>query len=358
MNYKFFLVNFNNFVRKKLSTSFNVVLSRPLEVSISVSQRCNARCLMCNSWKEREDHLTSDEVISYLSDLKAWVGNNFFLQIAGGEPLVFKGIFDIFKYCSDNRIICKISTNGYALTDNVCDRIIESKLPYLSVSLDSHRKDVHDRMRGIDGILDRGVRGIKYLAEHSDMTLGISMVLSSENIDHFPETIDYFLSLPIHRILIQPIGVLTEDLPVENWRQYRYWVNDMAALDRTIRYLIEKRKTDRRLLNTEQDFEDWKTYFKNPALTLNKQVKKCSAGYDRISINEKLTVNLGCDVFGELGNIKRASIRQLWYSRKAKDIRRKMMKCTYPCNYNCFKDLSLLEKIRKAIVLLKAGLLK
>jgi MoaA/NifB/PqqE/SkfB family radical SAM enzyme len=358
MNYKFFIKNFNNLVKKKLSASFNLTLSKPLEVSFFLTKRCNARCLMCDFWEAQDDHLTSEDIIVAFSELKSWIGDNFFVQLSGGEPLIFKGIFDVFTYGSNNGIICKISTNGYALTDNICDKIIESKLPYLSVSLDSHLKEVHDRMRGVDGMFDRAIHGIKYLAEHSDMTLGISVVLSSENVKNFPETIEYFLSLPIHRILIQPIGVWTEDLPVEQWRQYRFWVNDMPALDRAINYLIEKRKKDNRLLNTEQDFLDWKTYFENPASTIDKRAKKCSIGYDRLSIDGKGDVFAGCGNFGELGTIKDHSIRKMWYSQNAKDIRRKMMRCTYPCNYNCFKDRSLMEKVKKAMVLMKAGLLK
>ena len=358
MNYNFLLKNFNNVVKKNLSINLNLTLAKPLEISIMVSKRCNARCLMCNFWEEHEDHLTSDEIIACLSDLKAWIGDNFFVQISGGEPLIFKGIFDIFSYCAANRIICKISTNGYALTNVICDKIIESKLPYLSVSLDSHLKELHDRMRGIDGIFERAVQGIRYLAEHSNMTLGISVVLSSENVEYFPDMIDYFLSLPIHRILIQPIGVWTENLPVKNWPQYKYWVKDQAALERAINYLIEKQKEDNRILNTVQDFLDWKTYFENPASTINIQIKKCTIGYDHLGIGINGSVSAGCDAFGGLGNIKQGSIREMWYSPETKNIRRKMMKCTYPCNYNCFKDRSLAEKIKKAMVLLKAGLFK
>ena len=358
MNYSFLLKNFNNHIRKQLSINTNLTLSKPLEISIMPNKRCNARCVMCNFWQEHDDYLTSEEIISFISDLKTWIGNNFFVQLAGGEPLIYKGIFDIFKYCSDNRIICKISTNGYALTDNICDKIIESKLPYLSVSLDSHLREVHDRMRGVDGIFERAIHGIKYLAEHSEMTLGVSIVLSSENVEHFQETIDYFLSLPIHRILIQPIGVWTEDLPIESWHQYKYWINDMAMLDRTLNFLIEKRKKDNRLLNTEQDFLDWKTYFENPASTINKQLKKCSVGYDRLSIDYQGGITVGCGLYGNVGNIKQDSIRQQWYSPKAKKLRQRMLKCTYPCNYNCFKDRTLIEKIEKAMVLLKAGLFK
>jgi MoaA/NifB/PqqE/SkfB family radical SAM enzyme len=311
---------------------------------------------MCHFWKEKEDRLTAQEIIKAIDDLKNWVGKGFFLQIAGGEPLIFKGIFDIFSFCAGNDIICKISTNGYALTPNICDKIIESKLSYLSVSLDSHQKEIHDKFRGVDGILDRAVDGIKYLAQNSKITLGVSSVLMRDNVDHFPESVDFFLNLPIHRILIQPIGVWTENLSINRWKEYEYWVNDEEAMGAVVRYLSSKKKIDSRILNTEKDFVEWKEYFIHPESSLNTRIKKCIIGYKTLDIDYEGNVYLGCGNFGSIGNIKNDSLKDLWRSTKANKIRKRMMKCGIPCQYNCTKTLSLKDKISKATVLIKSGL--
>ncbi|MDR2848639.1 MAG: radical SAM protein [Bacteroidales bacterium] len=209
MRYSFLLTNFTNSLTKDVSSSFNLHLSKPLQVSIQPNERCNARCLMCDYWKETNDYLDYKEIIETLKELKQWMGNNFFVQIAGGEPLIYKGIYDIFSFCAENGIICKISTNGIAFTPNVCDKIIQSGLSYLSVSLDSHLSEIHDRFRGVPGTWERAIGGIKYLAEHTRMTLGISSVIMKDNIATLPQSVDYFLSLPINRLLIQPIRVRT-----------------------------------------------------------------------------------------------------------------------------------------------------
>jgi len=63
---------------------------------------------MCDSWKETKDFISSDEIIDVLSELSEWVGNDFFVQIAGGEPLIYKGIYDIFTFCADKKIISNL----------------------------------------------------------------------------------------------------------------------------------------------------------------------------------------------------------------------------------------------------------
>ena len=356
MKYTFILKNISNSIKKSVGKTLGLTLSKPLEITIQPNKRCNARCLMCNFWEEKEDYINSEEIIHTLQQLKKWIGGNFFLQIAGGEPLVYKGIYDIFSFCSKNDIICKISTNGIALTENVCNKIIGSRLSFLSVSLDSHLNETHDKFRGVSGALDRSVNGIKYLAENSKITLGISSVLMNANVKDFPETVDFFLSLPVHRLLIQPIGVWTENLPPERWNEYEHWINDPEAIDNLIKYLTEKKKTDDRILNTEKDFKEWKEYFLHPENVANKFEKKCTIGYNKLDIDYKGNIYLGCPHYSAAGNIKTDSVKKVWRSLKAKRIRRQMTKCKRPCTYNCYKELSLKEKAHKAKVLIKSGL--
>lgn len=354
--FSFLYKNLINSLKKDISSYMGINISKPLQISIAPNERCNARCIMCDCWKEKNDYLNSDEVIDTLKQLRNWVGSNFFVQIAGGEPLIFKGIYEVFSFCSENDIVCKISTNGIALTEKNCDKIIQSKLPYLSVSLDSHLPEIHDKFRGVDRTLERAVKGIEYLSKNGNLTLGISSLLMKDNISTFSDSVDFFLKLPIHRILIQPIRIWTENVPIGKWNEYKYWVNDINALNKFIDFLISKKKVDARILNTEKDILEWKKYFMSPSLLVNKNSKKCKIGYDRLSITYKGDIFLGCGNYGSIGNIKNDDIRKVWNSSKAKKIRQQMMKCKYPCTSNCYKDLTLKEKIEKAKVFIKSGL--
>jgi MoaA/NifB/PqqE/SkfB family radical SAM enzyme len=311
---------------------------------------------MCNCWKEKHDYINSEEIIDALKQLRKWVGRNFFVQIAGGEPLIYKGIYDIFSYCADNGIICKISTNGIALTENTCDKIIKSRLSFLSVSLDSHLPEIHDKYRGVEGTLERAINGIKYLAEKGNLTLGISSVLMKENISTFSESVDFFLSLPVDRLLIQPIRVWTSNVSPEKWPEYEYWVNDQKAMADFSHYLLQKKKADKRILNTEKDIREWNDYFINPSSFANNSIKKCRVGYDRLTIDYKGNIYLGCYSFPIIGNIKEDNIKDTWHSPKAKKIRKQMASCRIPCTSNCNKELTLPQKVSKAFVLLKSGL--
>ena len=353
---RFLYKNVKNSFNKSISVSTGITISKPLQVSIQPNERCNARCVMCDCWKEKTDYLTSEMIIEALKQLRQLNKGDFFVQIAGGEPLIFKGIYDIFSYCSQNNIICKTSTNGIALTEKNCDKIIESGLSYLSVSLDSHLPEIHDKYRGVENTLEKATNGLKYLAANGKLTLGISSVLMKDNISTFDKSVDYFLSLPIHRLLIQPIRIWTENLPINRWKEYKYWVDDLESLKRVIDYILAKKKEDSRILNTEKDIHEWYQYFTSPESFEINKVKKCKIGFDRVGITYKGDLSLGCDHFNYVGNIKDEKIKDLWYSPKAKKIRNQMLNCKYPCTSNCYKELTFSEKISKAKVLIKSGL--
>ncbi len=350
----FATANAKNSVLKKVSARTPLLLTKPMMVSINPTNRCNVKCVMCDCWLEKQDYISDQHILSFLQELRAWIGPNFFVQIAGGEPLVFKGIFDIFRFCAENGIICKISTNGYGLNPSVCDQIIESGLKYLSVSLDSHIPEVHDRYRGLEGTYAKAMQGLRYLRQHSQMTLGISAILMKENIYHIKDFTNFLLDLSdIDRILFQPIR--DYDNPIEKWKEYQYWITDEQALDEGMDFLIEKKMNNAKILNQISDFEMFRNYFKDPYSIVN--TRECYIGYEQLFIDDKGDIRM-CQAYDVIGNIKDSSIREVWHAKQTKELRQTMVGCDLPCTSNCKRELSIGEKAQKFLHLYRSGLFR
>lgn len=342
-----------NDLSKTLSRKMGKTFSKPMQVSICPTQRCNAKCLMCHCWKEKKDYISKEDITNFIEDLYQWLGNDFFVQIAGGEPLIYKGIFDIFKYCSSRNITTKITTNGYGLNKKVCDKIIESGLPYISVSIDSHIPKVHDEFRGRKDTFKNAMEGIKYLKENSDIAIGISSIIMKDNINHLKEFAAFLQELNVDRVLFQPMRDYYN--PIDKWKEYMYWINDHKALDEGINYLIDTKLADPKFLNTLQDFEIIRNYFKDPLSIVNK--RKCYIGLEQLFVDDKGDISL-CDAYSSIGNIKNRDIKKLWYAQKSEAERKKMVNCRLPCTSNCKKELSLKDKAKKFIKLQQAGIFK
>ncbi len=63
--------------------------TRPSQVYIDITSRCNCRCVMCHVWKsEPSDELSTRQWIDILHDIARWPGPGTKVNISSGEPLL------------------------------------------------------------------------------------------------------------------------------------------------------------------------------------------------------------------------------------------------------------------------------
>jgi GTP 3',8-cyclase len=153
---------------------------------ISITDRCNERCLYCmpgeqQQWLPREDILTYEEIIRVLR-----VGTGMGIhkvRVTGGEPLTRRGVLGFFRMLggvpgiTDNGI----STNGTLLAApppeepggsvSMAKRLVEAGVRTANISLDTldpaiyatiTGRDLHQRaLEGIDAALAAGFEKVK-----------------------------------------------------------------------------------------------------------------------------------------------------------------------------------------------------
>lgn len=123
---------------------------RRYDVLVNVTNICDARCVMCNIWKNREssDSWLQPEWLASVRPLST-------ISFAGGEPFLHKKIVDIVRVVHEKNPSAKVvfSTNGFR-TNIIVQKVSEilSFHPNLqiTISLDGVG-ETHDRIRGIPG---------------------------------------------------------------------------------------------------------------------------------------------------------------------------------------------------------------
>jgi MoaA/NifB/PqqE/SkfB family radical SAM enzyme len=125
-------------------------LSAPLTLHWMLTLKCNARCPYCyllpNLLKpsDKEETLNIDEVRRFIKDFSDLSG--FRLYLTGGEPTLNPLLSVIIKIAHENNVKCIVSSNGINIPETVY-RAIKENGSRLSLSLDSHIKDIHDSSR-------------------------------------------------------------------------------------------------------------------------------------------------------------------------------------------------------------------
>jgi MoaA/NifB/PqqE/SkfB family radical SAM enzyme len=132
--------------RKKL-------LSTPMRLTISTSNRCNKECPICginvyrkHNYKRVVNNLTFSQFIKMKSLWKN--AKQVTLQGRIGEPILAPDFIKIVRILKKHCIRLVTSTNGLALTEKLQDELITSKFDLLDISIHAAEKETYTILQG------------------------------------------------------------------------------------------------------------------------------------------------------------------------------------------------------------------
>ncbi|GAX87881.1 cyclic pyranopterin phosphate synthase [Lebetimonas natsushimae] len=132
-------------------------------IRVSVTSRCNFRCLYCMpntpfEWEPKENVLSYEEMFEFLR-LAIDEGIKK-IRLTGGEPLVRKDLDKFVKMLHDYKpeLDLALTTNGYYLK-KYAKKLRDAGLKRVNISLDSLKKDVAKKIAQRD-CLDNVLEGI------------------------------------------------------------------------------------------------------------------------------------------------------------------------------------------------------
>lgn len=164
------------------------IAGAPFLVVWDLTYACNLKCKHCYSTagKPWRDELSKEEAIKAV-DILADAGVTA-IAFSGGEPLLRKDFFDIAGYASTKGMFVAVATNGTLITKEAARKIKEVGIGFVQISLDG-TKQTHENFRGIKGIYDRVIEGIRN-AESEGLTVCISTTATKLNAFDIPSMMD------------------------------------------------------------------------------------------------------------------------------------------------------------------------
>jgi len=183
----------------------------PRLLQLYASEYCNARCAMCpvaESMKRQQKIAKETVDMAFVKKLVSGFGvfkPSIFLT--GGEPLLNKEIINIIKYFDEKRIITTMTTNGMLLK-KCAKELVNTGISVVVVSIDGPRP-AHDKNRGVRGIYDSAVDGIKEVIKERNAAgksfpkVNINAVINSECIDDMDHLLNLAKKLGIDGISFQ-----------------------------------------------------------------------------------------------------------------------------------------------------------
>lgn len=182
--------------------------ARPQALSLELTRRCMARCLMCNIWQTPKEtpELSTAEWLALLAD--PLLGDLRELDLTGGEPFLRKDLGELFEgICRLKRSqlprlqSIAITTNGF-LTARILE-VVAAALPALeqagiglvfAFGFDAVG-ELHDKIRGYPGGWDKlaaTIDGLVKLRErHPGLVLGAKTTVTRHNISELDKVVRF-----------------------------------------------------------------------------------------------------------------------------------------------------------------------
>ena len=298
----------------------------PLNLTFSVTYRCNAKCRTCNVWKKRVKDLTLRE---YERIFAALGTSLYWATFSGGEPFIRPDLIDIGLACYEHchPAIITIPTNGLLrkhIVEGVARlsrRAPDSKI-IINFSLDGIGPR-HDELRGVPGNYARMKETYQELkaANHPNVTVGIHAVVSQFNVAQIPALREhvrrefvpdsFITELAEERLELDTVGV--DITPAAD--QYAEVVDDLIAdIDRTPATGVA---------GVVQAFRREYYQVAHRTLVEQRQVLPCYAGLASAQIAPNGDVWTCCTRAESMGNLRETGFdfMKVWTSRRADELR-------------------------------------
>jgi MoaA/NifB/PqqE/SkfB family radical SAM enzyme len=279
----------------------------PVSLQFELTHKCNQRCLHCYNQSGMEANLKPDLPIERWKELAREVGELgiFECTISGGEALLLgDSLFEIMDILDDYDIRIRFITNGMLLTQAILDKMRKYRFKWFQVSIDGSRPELHDYVRGVDGVFRKAISAAN-LVKINGFPLLIAHAVVKSNIDYVEEMIDTAYILGAEAIVIAPF--IYAGRAIINKDKLDLTPEEVSSV---ISRIHLKKKEYHKRMNIIASLEEQGRL----------QLKNISANSELL-INPSGDVKINCSMPFIIGSVLNSSIHEIWESvgKKVRD---------------------------------------
>ncbi len=303
-------------------------------LSVNVTLRCNLACAMCTTCYDAPE-LSAVEIRDLIDQAADW-GVRVFNPL-GGEPFIRQDLEEILAHASTRDMYTTLTSNGTLIHAGRAAKIaaIPPERLHINLSLDGP-PEIHDGIRGA-GMYARTLAGYRRLREADALAgnplrrISVNSILHRQNLSVYEPFLDALEAEGFYGV--QVLNLFrngTEKTASDLW----FTPEDLPELERVCARLAAR---GRFVLNRPEDLRLIPRYYREGLKPLE---APCWAGWKELYVNADGAV-LVCDgkldfLNGRFGDVRKATLRELWDSAELRERRKVVRACATPCVQNCY----------------------
>ena len=302
---------------------------------IKLTNVCNLHCQTCDGFIN-SSKLSFEEVKNILDAAKERGVRQVFLT--GGEPLTHEKIYEIIVYAHKLRFHINMSCNATLVTKKVVDKLINSGLNNISISLDGTR-EINDYIRG-EGVYDKVLSTLQFFQNIKlSRMVNVLFTISSVNYITLPSVISIIRKYGVRRLFL---NAFDPSFLVNNKQEKtkQLWISkdELVTLEEILEY-------SRCLANDIGVNFPSKDYLKSIIRYFNKETIIPKSGCDIPNTSSSIEVTgqvSACWKLETSYSIKSNKLVEIWDSNEYKEITEQALqgKCS-GCLFACYSEESI-----------------
>ena len=305
----------------------------PIHLEIDLANICNHKCSFCNmadTLANDKSVIKTDILIKALND-SYQLGAKAISFTGGGEPTMHKDFAKITRACREIGFDLGLITNGSLIRKDIRQAIVED-FQWIRISLGGPTEKSYEQIQGKNDFKKvlHNILGLKSSSKDKSLNVGLKIMLTPENIKHFPDCTSELIDNGINSESVDYVQLVPDQFTNDGGEFVRSNLVKIACsqlqegLDKLgIPLLGSYFSVD----NDYRDLDKSKTCFAHFF-----QLVITAEGFVTFCKNSRETTDL------HIGNIYKDSIADIWNSSTVKDLEDYI--CASNCNTFC-KSLNI-----------------
>jgi len=299
---------------------------RPTSIALLLTERCNARCIHCDIWKNRgpEDRPSLDEWRRLLAELRRWLGP-VQVVLTGGEALLNPDTIEVVAYGSSLGLFIEVLSHGFWADQSKIEKLAAARPGRITISFDGIG-ETHNRVRGRDNFAERTEQTIQTLTRLRrelglKLDIRLKTVIMRQNLDDVCAVAQFAAQRGLE-VFYQPIEQNYNTPEDATWFEHsETWPIDAAKTVKVVEQLCELKKQGLPIVNSLAQLKVMIPYFLDPAGS-RVAVQSHSAHEPKLLCNAVTTLQIqsngdvkACSTREAIGNFRSQPIRTIWAER-------------------------------------------
>lgn len=293
----------------------------PRLVVLELTRRCTLSCIHCRASAQIEgykDGFSTKDWFRLLDEISSFAKP--IIILSGGEALLRDDIFDIISYARAKELMAVIATCGAPLTEEKAERLKQSGIKRVSISIDGKDSRTHDMMRQQKGIFDKAIFAMRILKDKG-IEFQINTTVTRHNVSQLIDILEMAVNygaVSFHPFFLVPIG---------RAKQLRDMQLSAVQYEEALNWLYEKSKECsiscrptcaphyfRILVDSEKHHYPRKFAFDSrKSASLDAKTAGCLGGKSFCFISSEGRVYPCGFLETECGNVQVDSFKKIWY---------------------------------------------